>query len=76
MVSEVQIKTISYFMLGAAFVLVMLSALTFIFSVAQLPVSGIRNAFLILTALFSVAGTALGLVAGITSGKRRLSALS
>jgi hypothetical protein len=70
-VTDAQIKKITLFMFGAVFMLVLLAVLTFVFSIAQLPVAGIRNAFLVLTALFAVAGAGLSLAAGVTSGARR-----
>jgi hypothetical protein len=70
-VTDAKIKKITFFMFGVAFMLVLLAVLTFVFSIEQLPVSGIRNAFLVLTAIFAVAGTGFGLAASVTSGARR-----
>lgn len=69
--TDAQIKKIAFFMLGAGSMLGMLAVMTFVFSVAQLPVAGIRNAFLVLTALFAVAGAGFGLTANMNSGARR-----
>lgn len=74
MMTDAQIKKTTPFMFGAAFMLVLLAALTFVFSIAHLPVAGIRNAFLVLTAVFAVAGAGFGLTVGVTGGARQTGA--
>jgi len=76
MMTDAQVKKTIPFMFGVAFMLVLLAALTFVFSIAHLPVAGIRNAFLVLTAVFAIAGAGFGLAVGISSGARRMGARS